>query len=797
MKNGAEYLDALKAALPKSIDFGAIYSLVPAEEWEADSRGAALKAFIRADIFDSRYYLEKYDDIREAGLDPLWHYLNHGIFENRAIEPELGECIDEPGDEADPAAPPSPFDPDQEDSISVLIPAFNVEPYLERAVTSILNQSHKNLEIIIYDDASIDATRAVAERLASQFGNVVLLCGDENRGESYARNKCLAAARGKYVSFVDGDDYYIEDEFLKRMMETARRDRAEIVISPYRRIKADGEPVTDQCRDGLFSGREAAQIYIDRGFGSHGCAAKLFLTGLVKAIHVNEYGYSEDVPFVLEALLAARRVSVSHESGYMYDMTTVSSWRPPSPTPLHYYSSLRVLFEIIILGWEEGFDLKACLDTWQIDHGKRILEYIANPANLLPAIEISGYFSAFGAIIEQLVPELRHIFSLASKTGERETQFLSSPHKKYVHALQGRMQRFLDRLPVRPGKNYVIWAQHLKSGGLERVATQLGNSLAEEAQIYYLLEEQEYDFDARGKFVKADLLNPETYRTLRDATAIFDFHWKAPDGNYPLLNYTLSRYIHKYILTVHSSLQCEVYFDVPARILNEIGKTEAALQGILCVSDSVREEMNKQYGPLLGLNVVHNPLEIAQCERAEPVNKSYQYVLFAGRLDVARHKGIDLLIQAWRNSKFHNSGTKLLLAGAEELDLCLQEYLDVEKMRGEVEIIGFSDKIYSYMKGAIFTVVPSRWEGFGNVVIESLACGTPVLASKVGIAAEVIVDEKNGLLVEPGSLASLRQGLDTMKEIVPQINGADCKASVRQFDIRNYADKLKASVLRA
>lgn len=111
--------------------------------------------------------------------------------------------------------------------VSVIIPVFNVERYLHRCVDSILNQSYKDLEVIIVDDGSPDNCPAICEEYARKDRRVKVI-HKNNGGLSSARNSALDIATGEYVMFVDSDDY-IHPDTICTTLELAEKEGAEIV----------------------------------------------------------------------------------------------------------------------------------------------------------------------------------------------------------------------------------------------------------------------------------------------------------------------------------------------------------------------------------------------------------------------------------------------------------------------------------------------------------------------------------------------------------------------------------------
>lgn len=118
--------------------------------------------------------------------------------------------------------------------VSVIIPVYNAEAYIKECVESVIDQTYRNLEIIIIDDGSTDKSVRICKRLKMADRRVRIL-SQEHRGVSAARNKGLAVASGEYVFFIDGDDV-IHPNLLTELVRQAGRYRAELVFCKYIRL---------------------------------------------------------------------------------------------------------------------------------------------------------------------------------------------------------------------------------------------------------------------------------------------------------------------------------------------------------------------------------------------------------------------------------------------------------------------------------------------------------------------------------------------------------------------------------
>ena len=123
--------------------------------------------------------------------------------------------------------------------ISVIIPVYNVEAYLDRCIESVINQTYPELEIILVDDGSPDNCPAMCDEWAEKDPRIRVI-HQENGGLSAARNAGIKAATGEYIAFVDSDDW-IEIDFLKWLYEGIQTTGAEIAACDVRELSVKGE----------------------------------------------------------------------------------------------------------------------------------------------------------------------------------------------------------------------------------------------------------------------------------------------------------------------------------------------------------------------------------------------------------------------------------------------------------------------------------------------------------------------------------------------------------------------------
>ena len=132
----------------------------------------------------------------------------------------------------------------KQEKISVILPVYNVGPYLQKCLDSILTSSYRNLEVICINDGSTDHCLRILLETAEKDSRVIVV-DQKNQGVSAARNSGLSRAAGDYIAFIDPDDY-IHPEYFRTMMKCMKARHADIVICGSRIFK-EGETIRDEA----------------------------------------------------------------------------------------------------------------------------------------------------------------------------------------------------------------------------------------------------------------------------------------------------------------------------------------------------------------------------------------------------------------------------------------------------------------------------------------------------------------------------------------------------------------------
>ena len=140
--------------------------------------------------------------------------------------------------------------------VSVIIPVYNVEPYLEKCLDSLINQTLKDIEIICINDCSTDNSLNILEQYKNKDERIKLINLKENKGAAIARNEGLKIAKGEYLGFVDPDDY-VDLNFYEELYKKAKQDDADIVKAKRKTYGIDGDiAMTDLNENIIKSGNK-------------------------------------------------------------------------------------------------------------------------------------------------------------------------------------------------------------------------------------------------------------------------------------------------------------------------------------------------------------------------------------------------------------------------------------------------------------------------------------------------------------------------------------------------------------
>lgn len=217
--------------------------------------------------------------------------------------------------------------------ISVIVPVYKVpEEYLRKCIESILNQSLRELEIILVDDGSPDNCGIICDEYAKKDSRINVI-HKKNEGVSLARNIGISKARGKYISFVDSDDW-IENDFYEKIFEYAIDNDIDIAISGFvKEINGKSHEVLKKEKSQIFTRQEAQYRLLDRKIYVWGLWDKIYKTKLIKGkvFFDKTLDMGEDLDFIWKVLEKSKKIGYIslNKYHYMYRKNSVTNINNP------------------------------------------------------------------------------------------------------------------------------------------------------------------------------------------------------------------------------------------------------------------------------------------------------------------------------------------------------------------------------------------------------------------------------------------------------------------------------------
>lgn len=222
--------------------------------------------------------------------------------------------------------------------ISIIVPIYNGQDYIDRCVRSILSQTYSDWELLLLDAASSDKSPELCNEWQKKDGRIRAILSDKNRGVSEGRNRGLREAKGAYLMFVDVDDWLLPD-CLQRLCDDIQKPGVQIAGCSFKRctdkdweeqnlnknkaeLSTAGKPATSRMETGLPNPRLiAGKDFLREGILDHDtrCWSKLYKRQVIEGHFFNEdYTIGEDMLFVWDVTRNAELISSSEYEGYCY-----------------------------------------------------------------------------------------------------------------------------------------------------------------------------------------------------------------------------------------------------------------------------------------------------------------------------------------------------------------------------------------------------------------------------------------------------------------------------------------------
>lgn len=252
--------------------------------------------------------------------------------------------------------------------VSVIVPCYNVEQYLERCLKSLLEQTLKDIEIILVDDGSPDKVPHICDDYANIYSNIKVI-HKENAGLGFARNSGLKVATGEYVGFVDSDDYIGKDMF-SCLFEVAKHSNADVVFSNFYIETAKGHWANSNevLERNEWNGAEVHDFMLDMVACAPGVKQErkyqmsvwhsIYRRSIIEENNIRFHSerdvLSEDFPFQMEFLKRVNKVVYLPQAFYHYCLNDTSLTKTFSPAKFERVDNLYDLMSYQLSGIENA-----------------------------------------------------------------------------------------------------------------------------------------------------------------------------------------------------------------------------------------------------------------------------------------------------------------------------------------------------------------------------------------------------------------------------------------------------------
>lgn len=206
----------------------------------------------------------------------------------------------------------------EEKKVSIILPVYNAQDYLERCLNSVLNQDYKNIELIAIDDGSSDNSWNILEKYKEIHGDRIKIIKQKNMGVSKTRNKGISIATGEYLTFIDNDDFF-DPGYIKRFVHEIDNNNLDVVVGGYKRPNSKGKIIVNtQLQDCEFSKYKIVAAW-----------AKIYRTSYIKKNNIEFLvsNIGEDINFTVQAVTLTKKIKIIDYVGYnwYYNENSVSN----------------------------------------------------------------------------------------------------------------------------------------------------------------------------------------------------------------------------------------------------------------------------------------------------------------------------------------------------------------------------------------------------------------------------------------------------------------------------------------
>lgn len=710
--------------------------------------------------------------------------------------------------------------------LSIIIPVYNVEQYLEECLQSVIVQTEQNLQIVLIDDGSTDTSGQICDRYAEKDSRICVI-HQQNQGLSGARNRGIEEAKGKYICFVDSDDF-IEKHLAEYVISNMNKTGCDVFV-----FSADTFNES-KGRESFGSHFEWKEKHIHNEEERYTLLTQDVLKYKIgweawnrvfkrEIIEEHKLGFidgkevfAEDMLFFLCYLTHVDYIECCNEVLYHYrkrEDSLMSRGRKKillyhfNVLALYYNSYLQMQKEQFLL--EKFYRLYELIMDW---YGKELFSRYTRRELKKELIQLSEEPFCKEQAKKLLENQQETIELYGKKTAEYKALYYRFLWKGNFNVYMIRLKLFRLKRNNKKKKMLIV-NDYACGGGVENLMEMFVNAWYNKYDITVLTSRKRKrdngDFPKKVKRVyefpqycfqtvkgmrRIGRVYSDIYKKIvyfYSSCAKYDIILAMKEGR--MMKAAADIKATKKLAWVHLDYRNAYWTDT---IFDSMQEEKACMQKydhVICVSEFVKESIVEKIGNPGNLLVAYNPIPVEKIleeaqKKVEAIPNKGEVTTFIciGRLH--EQKGFDILLKACYELNKTNKEYQVLIIGEgpEQENLKeLQEKLNLQN----VHFLGKKDNPYAYLVQADWFLSSSRYEGYSLVSQEAAVLGIPILATDCSGVRELLGDNEYGIIMQSNT-QSIR---DTMQKVLenPKWRELYCKKILDRKETIDFNHRLQ------
>tara|TARA_R110000868_G_C10965998_1_gene769103 strand:+ start:399 stop:2435 length:2037 start_codon:yes stop_codon:yes gene_type:complete len=654
------------------------------------------------------------------------------------------------------------LEPNDRTCVSVIIPAYNRSQCIRTAIDSVLNQDWKNIEVIVVDDASTDNTVDLINEINDH--RVKLLQRDSNGGAAAARNDGIIASRGEYIALLDSDDKFLPGKI---------RTQVQALIQSKGRYRLSCTGLTLELTSENIIVEKFHPEPVDEFISLFmGCDLSPGSTLMAEKKLFDEIGYFdtslrrfEDWDWLIKAVKISPILRINESLSHVYNIRSRLS-KEVAQAANDFIKKRRFLYPEV----RKSLHQQANSMIWMQSVGTALRE---RRYHLL----IKSSFHAFSACPSLFLKQI-------ARTVIAKNLRVQKPGTKDKNS-----------------KRRITFVLHgITAGGAERVLVYIANWLASKnwnVSIIHFQSETHvpfYDINKDINIISLGMSNKDhinlsfTSRLFKYISHAFKLRKNMKEIRTEV---AVSFMDAANILTIFSLIgsgipviSCERNNPSMHKLNKKISTARKLLYPMSSMITVQTKEAGYYFPETLRKNiyVIPNPIPIYNFNKFyDTWDSKNKKILSIGRLD--QQKGFDILIKSFYIFNKNHPGWTLTIVGEGQERHKLQSIIEELKLENQINLPGSFSDISPFLNSCSIFILPSRYEGFPNALLEAMASGRPVIATNCKSGpSEILMGGSAGLLVPPENPSALAEAISKLA-----LN-PDLANELRNIAIRRVAD---------